>query len=258
MTGGFERIGGLLIAITVGSGYAIRLLGMSIRHFPVDFIRKFREIVRQAFVCAIESLPVTLVVAVFSGFILALSSGLELQKYGQAQVVGSLVAVVMCREFAPFMTGLICAANVGSAMAAELGTMKVSEEIDALEVMSIDPTRYLVFPRVIAMTIACPLLTVLADCVGIIGGGIIGATQLNVSWTIYYKEAIDVLDLKEIYTGLIKAVIFGAIIAVVACAQGLQARNGATGVGQAVRASVIVSFLLIIITGFYGTKLFFG
>lgn len=257
MTGGVTQIGNLIVAMTLGSGYALRLLGRSLQR-PGEVLRKRREILRQAFTCAIESLPVTLVVAVFSGFILALSSGIELQKYGQAQVVGSLVAVVMCREFAPFMTGLICAANVGSAMAAELGTMKVSEEVDALEVMSIDPTRFLVMPRVVAMTIACPLLTVLADAVGIIGGGVIGATQLNVSWTVYYKEALDVLDLKEIYTGLFKAMVFGMIIAVVACAQGLRAENGATGVGQAVRASVIVSFLLIIITGFYGTKVFFG
>src|SRR5213076_249475 len=111
-----------------------------------------------------------------------------LAKYGQQQAIGQLLAIVMCREFGPFMTGLILAANVGSSMAAELGTMKVSEEIDALEVMSIDPARFLVLPRLLAMLIMCPLLTVFTDVVGILGGGIIGMTQLQVTWTIYYHE----------------------------------------------------------------------
>ncbi len=251
--------GSLLIESVFGAGYALWLMGRAFGYAsPAQIWKRRRDILTQCFVCGVESLPVTLIVAVFIGFLLALSLGIELSKYGQQAVIGRVLAAAMCREFGPFMTGLILAANVGSSMAAELGTMKVSEEVDALEVMSIDPARYLVLPRLLAMTIMCPVLTVFTNVVGIAGGGIIGLTQLNVAWGTYYQEVLIGLSLKAIYTGLAKSLIFGLVIAGVGCAQGLRASGGAVGVGKATRASVILSYLLILILGYYGTSIFYG
>jgi phospholipid/cholesterol/gamma-HCH transport system permease protein len=155
------------------------------------------------------------------------------------------------------MTGLILAASVGSGMAAEIGTMKVSEEIDALEVMAIEPARYLVLPRLLAMAIMTPILTVYTNLVGILGGAVIANSQYGVSFERFATEVTVYLTRKDIFTGLLKAVVFGMVIASVGCAQGLQARGGAIGVGQATRRAVVVSYLLIIVLGYYITFLFF-
>lgn len=255
--------GSLLIEAVYGAGYALWLMGRAFGYLsPKQVWKRRADILTQAFTCGVESLPVTLVVAIFIGFLLALSAGIELAKYGQQGVIGRVLAIAMCREFGPFMTGLILAANVGSSMAAELGTMKVSEEIDALEVMSIDPARYLVLPRLLAMMVMCPVLTVFTDVVGIIGGGIVCLTKFHVPWTQYYQEVLLGLNgsdgLKTIYTGLAKALVFALVIAGVGCAQGLRATGGAVGVGRATRASVILSYVLILILGYYGTSVFYG
>jgi phospholipid/cholesterol/gamma-HCH transport system permease protein len=253
-------IGGYLIESTKVAGFSLVLGGRALRWIfsPRQMWKRRHMIFRQMFVAGIESLPVTLVVAVFIGFLLALSAGVELAKYGQQAIVGQLVAVSVVREFGPFMTGLILAANVGSSMAAELGTMKVSEEIDALEVMSIDPARFLVLPRVVAMAVMTPLLTIFTDLVAILGGGVISMTKLGVSWPKYYQNVMVGLSLKGIYTGLLKALVFGLVIAIVSCSEGLRTTGGAVGVGRATRSSVITCYLLILIFGYFGTAIFFG
>jgi len=257
----FGGIGAALVAVTRVSGFSLVLAFRALRavfHRSTWTWRRFHMVTAQAYEAGIESLPVTLVVALFIGFLLALSAGVELQKYGQQAIVGQLVAVSVVREFGPFMTGLILAANVGSSMAAELGTMKVSEEIDALEVMSIDPARFLVMPRIVAMAIMTPLLTVFSDVIAIIGGGIISMTQLNVSWPKYYQNVLAGLSTKGIYTGLFKALIFGLVIAIVSCSEGLRTTGGAVGVGRATRRSVILCYLLILILGYFVTAIFYG
>ena len=253
-------IGSYLIAFTQVSGFSLVLAGRALRWVvsPVQMWKRRHMIFRQMYTAGIESLPVTLVVAVFIGFLLALSAGVELAKYGQQAIVGQLVAVSVVREFGPFMTGLILAANVGSSMAAELGTMKVSEEIDALEVMSIDPARFLVLPRVLAMAIMTPLLTIFSNAVAILGGGVIAMTQLGVSWPKYYQNVLLGLSLKGIYTGLLKALVFGLVIAIVSCSEGLRTTGGAVGVGRATRRSVILCYLLILVFGYFGTAIFYG
>lgn len=253
-------IGERLVGFTQEAGYALALTGRAVRWLgvPRQVWKRRHQIARQMFVAGVESLPVTLVVGIFIGFLLSLSAGVELARYGQQAIVGQLVAVSVCREFGPFMTGLILAANVGSSMAAELGTMKVSEEIDALEVMSIEPARFLVLPRLVAMAVMTPLLTIFTDAVAILGGGIIARTQLQVSWPKYYQNVLEGLTVKAIYTGLFKAFVFGVIIATVSCAQGLRTEGGAVGVGRATRTSVILCYLLILIFGYFGTSIFYG
>jgi phospholipid/cholesterol/gamma-HCH transport system permease protein len=255
---GLGAVGAFLAGGTRKAGYSLMLGWRAGRWIasPRQMWLRRHMIGRQMFVAGIESLPVTLVVGIFIGFLLSLSAGVELAKYGQQAIVGQLVAVSVCREFGPFMTGLILAANVGSSMAAELGTMKVSEEIDALEVMSIDPARYLVLPRLVAMAIMTPLLTIFTDAIAILGGGIIASTQLNVSWPKYYQNVLEGLTLRNIYTGLTKAFIFGLIIALVSCGEGLKTEGGAVGVGRATRTSVILCYLLILIFGYFGTAIF--
>ncbi len=258
--GALTWLGALVVDAVMASGYALILAGRAVRwaSAPGQWWKRRHMILRQMYVAGIESLPVTLTVSIFIGFLLSLSAGVELAKYGQQAIVGQLVAVSVCREFGPFFTGLILAANVGSSMAAELGTMKVSEEIDALEVMSIDPARYLVMPRLIALAVMTPLLTVFADFTAILGGGIIARTQLGVSWSKYYQNVLEGLTTKAIYTGLTKAFVFGLIIAVVGCAQGLRTEGGAVGVGRSTRTSVIVCYVLILVFGYFGTAIFYG
>jgi phospholipid/cholesterol/gamma-HCH transport system permease protein len=171
--------------------------------------------------------------------------------------VGTLVAQAICREMGPIMTALILSASVGSAIAAQLGTMAVSEEIAALEVMSINPVRFLVMPRLLAMMLMCPVLTIYTDVIGIFGGGLVAVTQLDVSWPSYYENVLFMLTAKEIWIGVFKAWVFSLIIVSVSCYQGMSARDGAVGVGLATRRSVVISFLAILIIGYFVTRLFY-
>ena len=211
----------------------------------------------QMYITGIKSLAVITVVALFTGMILALQTGLELRRYGQEVYIGSAVAVTMIREMGPFMSGLIIAASVGSAIAAQLGTMKVSEEIAALEVMSINPNRFLVMPRLVALAGMMPLLTVYTNILGILGGALVGYTQLGVSVRSYMDNATQFATIKDLYVGLFKAFVFGVIITTVACHQGFMTTEGAVGVGKATRRSVIISFLIILVVGYMITRMFY-
>lgn len=219
--------------------------------------RARHEVLMQMFTAGIKSLGVITVVAVFTGMILALQTGIELRRFNQEVNIGTAVMVSMLREMGPFMTGLILAACVGSAIAAQLGTMTVSEEVAALEIMSIDPVRFLMMPRLVALAIMTPILSFYTCVMGLIGGGIVGFTQLGVSWTAYMQNATRFAEGKDLYVGLFKALLFGIVITTVACHEGFAAEQGAVGVGQATRQSVILSFLLILVIGYFVTRLFY-
>lgn len=253
-----DTLGLFVVASTEGAGYVLGLLFHTLRQMGA-LLRKHHldALLRQMFLCGIQTIPVTFVVSIFTGAILALNGGLTLEQIGQENLIGRIVTVSMTREMGPFMTALILAASVGSGMAAELGTMTVSEETDALEVMGIDPARYLVLPRLLAMMIVTPMLTVYTSFVGILGGAVVSLYQYEVSLLRFRTEAFLYLTGKDVYTGLLKAFLFGSVIACVGCAQGLRATGGAIGVGQATRRAVVVSYLLIIILGYYVTFIFF-
>lgn len=254
----FQYLGSRILGALYTAGKDILLLVRALYWFRSIWTKK-REIVLQCYVVGIESMPVTLIVTMFIGMILALETGIELARFGQQDLIGALVSVTLAREMAPFMTGLIVAANVGSAMAAEIGTMAVSEEIEALEVMSIDTARFLVMPRLIALMGMMMMLTVIANLIGNFGAAVVGYFQLGVTFQSYYEHAVhDVIDLKDIFTGLFKAWVFGTIIATVSCGKGLRATGGAIGVGEATRTSVIANFLMIIVTGYVLTSVFYG
>ena len=240
------------------AGYGVILLVEATLYVRVLFRRtSLRAFLTQLGIACVEAIPVTIVVSIFVGMILALNGGLSLSSIGQTSLIGRVVAVAMIREMGPFMTALILAASIGSAMAAELGTMVVSEEVDALHAMAIDPAKFLVMPRILAMALLCPMMTVYASIMGILGGALLANTQQGVSFEAFRNDALEVLVTKDLVTGLFKAFVFGVVIATVACTQGLRASGGAMGVGYATRRSVVVSFVLIIILGYYITWFFY-
>jgi len=254
----FRRFGRIILLSCHGAGDALMMLGSSVLYIRTAFRPRARhEVAVQLFITGIKSLGVITVVAFFTGMILALQTGLELRRFGQEVNIGTAVTIVMIREMGPFMTGLIIAASVGSAIAAQLGTMTVSEEIAALEVMSINPNRFLVMPRLVALAVMMPILTIYTNLLGIVGGGIVGATQLGVAMQAYIDNATRYAENKDLYVGLFKAVVFGIIIATVACHQGLTTREGAVGVGRATRRTVIISFLMILVVGYMITRMFY-
>ncbi len=241
-----------------GVGQALLMLSEAVLFIPWSLGRRRRhELFFQLYVTGIKSLGVITVVAAFTGMILALQTGLELRRFGLQQNIGTAVTVVMLREMGPFMTALIIAASVGSAIAAQIGTMVVSEEISALEIMSINPVRFLVLPRLLALALMMPVLTIYTDILGIVGGAVIGATQLQVSFQAYFDNARLYAENKDLYVGLLKAFVFGVVIATTACHQGFATSEGAVGVGQATRRTVIISFLVILILGYMLTRLFY-
>ncbi|MBQ7189036.1 MAG: ABC transporter permease [Kiritimatiellae bacterium] len=250
--------GGILHAVgAVGRGGV--LVFQSIALFPLMLVRgrSRRELFAQMYQAGIRSLPVITVVAFFTGMILALQVGLELRRFNQEIYIGSAVMVALLREMGPFMTGIVLTACVGSSMAAQLGTMTVNEEIAALEMMTISPVRFLMAPRMGAMILMTPLISFYTCIVGIIGGGVVGLTQLNVPWGQYIATAMNFGDLRDLYVGLFKALVFGIIITGVSCYQGFTTTHGAVGVGRSTRQSVITSLLLILMTGYIITRMFY-
>lgn len=253
-----ERIGGRTLQLFHNTGHALLMLLEAFAFMRYAFSRRNRhETATQMYITGIKSLAVITVVALFTGMILALQTGLELRRYGQEVYIGSAVAVSVIREMGPFMTGLIIAASVGSAIAAQIGTMKVSEEIAALEVMSINPNRFLVMPRLFAVASLMPVLTVYTNILAILGGAVVGSTQLGVSIRAYMDNATEFATNKDLYVGLFKALVFGIIITTVSCHQGFMTTEGAVGVGKATRRSVIISFLTILVVGYIITRMFY-
>jgi phospholipid/cholesterol/gamma-HCH transport system permease protein len=232
-----------------GIGRAVRLMAEAFAYMPRVLSNgdARRAMFFQLYSTGIRTLPVITVVGLFTGMILGLQVGLALRKFNQESLLGATVMLSLIREMGPFVTGICLSACVGSAIAAELGTMKVNDEIAALEIMSIPPVRYLVAPRMFALLVMSPVLAFYACVLGVMGGGLVGYTQLNVPFAQYMTSAMSIAELKDLFTGLLKATVFGAVICTVSCYEGFETRLGAVGVGKATQRSVIVSFLLVVL-----------
>jgi phospholipid/cholesterol/gamma-HCH transport system permease protein len=215
-----------------------------------------REVVRQVDEIGVKSLSIASITALFTGMVLALQTAVGLTRFGAKLYVGSIVSMAMVRELGPTLTAVIVAGRVGAGITAELGSMKVTEQVDALRAIGASPVRKLVVPRVLACMIVLPLLTVLADCLGILGGMIIGTTELHVNWHFYLRSVRDTLVLGDVMSGIGKAPFFGLIIGAVACYNGLQTRGGTEGVGRYTTRTVVTASISILITDFFLTKLF--
>ncbi len=238
-------------------GWSGEVMAKSILYFPsVLFRRSGRaDLFVQLYATGIRTLPVVTVVSLFTGMILSLQVGIELARFNQEIYLGAAVMLTLIRDVAAFSCGICLAACVGSAIAAELGTMKVNDEIDALVIMDIAPLRFLAAPRILAMVMMAPLLAFYCMIVGTVGGGLVGQTQLNVDFSQYMTSAMTIVKIKDLYVGLAKAAVFGLVIGTIAVAEGLGTRLGATGVGKATQRAVIVSFLAILVFGYMITRL---
>ena len=224
------------------------------------FLGKFskrQSIFHQMVFVGLRSVAIVFFVNFFTGIVLAMQSAYQLQRMGAVLYVASLVAVSLCRELSPVLTALVVAGRAGSAIAAELGTMKVNEQIEALDIMAINPVRFLAVPRFLALMLMLPALTILGNLSGIFGGFIVGTNSLNINPDLYMQTTFKYLEIKDIYTGLIKSFVFAGIIALIACYEGLDTKGGAEGVGRATTRSVVISFILIILADCVITAFFY-
>ncbi|MDD4202919.1 MAG: ABC transporter permease [Candidatus Omnitrophica bacterium] len=218
---------------------------------------KFASILEQMIFAGIQSFPITFFVALFTGIVIAMQSAYQLKVFGAEIFTASMVSVSMARELSPVLTGLVVAGRVGAAITAEISSMKVSEQIEALETMALDPVRFLVVPRVLALIIMLPCLTVLGDIVGVIGGFIVGVFSIGLNAYRYMDMSFEFLLFKDVWTGLVKSFVFGLVISLIGCYMGLNAKGGAEGVGRATTLSVVTSFILIILFDCLLTGLFY-
>jgi phospholipid/cholesterol/gamma-HCH transport system permease protein len=215
----------------------------------------FHDVVEQFEQIGIGSLTVVLLTGFFTGAVLALQTGITLDQFGARPFVGRLISASMIKELGPVLTGLMLAGRVGSGIAAELGSMVVTDQINALRALGTDPVRKLVVPRVLAGFFMCPVLTVVANTVGIIGGWLIAVFQLRVASSLYWSSVIEGLYLQDAWMGLIKPFFLGFAIVTIGCHVGLRARGGTQGVGRATTNAVVASSVAVIAVDFFVTRL---
>ena len=251
-----RNIGSMVIGFTLETGRVLLLLMSTLKQILLP-PSELKNILKQMDEVGVRSIPVVLVTGVFTGMVLALQSYTGFQRFGAEALVGSVVALSMTREMGPVLTGLIVAGRAGAAMAAELGTMRVTEQIDALETLATNPVKYLIVPRFIAGLVMMPALTVISDIVGILGGYAVTVGMFGASTTQYWKRTWDYLELSDIYNGLIKAAFFGASIALLSCYRGFYSEGGAEGVGKATTGAVVLSFMTILISDYFLTAWLF-
>ncbi len=204
------------------------------------------------------SLPVVALTAIFTGMVLALQSYTGFARFSAEGAIANLVVLSITRELGPVLAGLMVAGRAGAAMAAELGTMRVTDQIDALGTLSTNPMKYLVVPRLIAGTLALPLLVVVADILGVLGGFIIATLKLGFNSATYLRNTLDFLQTDDVVSGLVKAAVFGFIIALMGCFNGYNSRGGAQGVGAATTSAVVSASVLILAFDYVLTELFFS
>lgn len=215
------------------------------------------RVVEQAKKAGYDSFPIVSLVALFIGFIFALQTAYFMQRLGSEIYIASLVALSLVRELGPVITALVVAGRVGASITAELGSMQVTEQIDALETLATNPIKYLIVPRFLALIVMMPVLTIYADAIGIFGSYLICVYKLGISGSMYMQVTFDALLFKDIFTGLFKTIFFGMIIAFVSCYEGFNVEGGAEGVGRATTRSVVITFILIIAADCLFTALFY-
>ena len=215
-----------------------------------------RVLVDQLYQLGVLSLGIATVTALFTGMVLALQTSYSLAAYGAKFFVGDVVALSLVRELGPVLTSLMVGGRVGAGITAEVGTMNVTEQVDAIRAMAASPVRKLVVPKVLAIVIMLPILVILADLVGVLGGLVMAVTTLNQPGQFYLQHVIKALSLHDIMSGLGKTVVFALLIAFIACYKGLHASGGADGVGRATTETVVAASLSILISDFFLTKLF--
>jgi phospholipid/cholesterol/gamma-HCH transport system permease protein len=242
---GVEQMGGMLILLISTFGWMFRP--------PL----KLRNIIKQMEFVGVKSTFVVVLTGTFTGMVLALQSYHGFRLFSAEGLVGSTVALSMTRELGPVLTGLMVTARAGSAIAAELGTMRVTEQIDALYVMAANPIKYLVVPRIVASVLMVPLLTAISDFLGILGGYFVGVVLLDINEGIFLDNIYKYVELDDIYNGLIKAAFFGLLLSLIGCYKGFNTRGGAEGVGLATTEAVVIASVSILVADYFLTAIMF-
>ena len=231
----------------------VRLCGMAARGTVSRPFYRY-DLVEQLDAIGVASLTVVLLTGFFTGAVLALQSGLTLDQFGARPVVGRLVSASMIKELGPVLTGLMLTGRVGSGIAAELGSMVVTDQINALRALGTDPIRKLVVPRVIAGVVMAPILTVIADFVGMVGGWIVARYQLQVATGLYWSSIQQALYMQDVWMGIIKPFVLGYVIVTIACHVGLRTTGGTQGVGKSTTMAVVAGSVAVIAVDFFVTR----
>jgi len=256
LTGFFVAVGRSTLATLTAVGRVAIFCALTLSHIvrPPFHVREFLS----AFLTiGYFSLPVVGLTTFFTGGALALQIYSGGSRFNAEAVVPQIIAIGIVRELGPVLTGLMVAGRVSASIAAELGTMKVTEQIDALVTLSMNPMKYLAVPRVVAATVALPMLAAVGDVIGIMGGYIVGVTRLGFNAAVYLDNTWEFLEAADIYSGLVKAGVFGFIIALLGCYHGMNSDRGASGVGRATTNAVVSSSILILASNYLLTELFF-
>jgi phospholipid/cholesterol/gamma-HCH transport system permease protein len=248
--GGLAYVGSL-VQITGGAARGI--------FAPPSGARKHRLLraIHQAMSVGVEALPIVSLISFFVGMILALQGAYELRKFGAIDLVASAVAISMTRELGPLMTAIVVIGRSGSAFAAQIGTMKVNEEIDALETMALEPVPFLVAPKFLAMLIMMPCLTMWSDFTGVLGGALFGVSTAGFTFGTYMRATLDALVLHDIITGLVKSLMFGVVITAVGCREGFATGLGSEEIGRSTTGAVVKSIFLVIAVDLIFTGIFY-
>jgi len=217
---------------------------------------EFGEIVHQIKVLGIKSLTIVSLTAVFSGAVMGLQFGMAMGRFGAREMVGQVVSMAILRELGPVLTALLVGGRIGSGMAAELGSMRVTEQIDAIRILGADPITKLIVPRVLATVIISPLLTIWADLIGVLGGAVVANTEFGVGYQYYYQSVFDMIEIADFVSGVSKSVFFGFLVSLIACHEGFNTRGGTEGVGHSTTRTVVLLSIITLIADFMLTKIF--
>jgi phospholipid/cholesterol/gamma-HCH transport system permease protein len=213
--------------------------------------------VHQAMAVGVQAIPIVSLISFLFGLIMALQTAHELKKLGMIRLVADTVVMAILRELGPLLTAIVVIGRSGSAFAAEIGTKKVTEEVDALRTMAFDPVAFLVAPKFLAMLIMVPALTIWSDLAGVVGGSVFGVLGANFTFSSYFRQTLDAIALPDVYTGLIKSVVFAMVITAVGCREGLGTGAGAEAVGRSTTSAVVTSIFLVVIVDMVFTTLFY-
>jgi phospholipid/cholesterol/gamma-HCH transport system permease protein len=250
-----EFIGRLVLDFLEGLGRLFVLFGQTLRSLfrPWDFRALGTQLVR----VGVDSVPVVFLTAFFTGGVMALQTYTGFARFNAEGFVGSVVALSMLRELSPVLTGLMVTGRAGSSMAAEIGSMRVTEQIDALIAFATDPIHYLFVPRILAGIIVLPMLVIIGNATGIAGGYIIAVRVLGANPVVYLSNSFQYLQANDLWSGLIKAAVFGGLLTLIGCQKGFDTRGGAEGVGRSTTSAVVLGSLSILIADFFLTKVLF-
>lgn len=245
-----EALGRETIRIVEVVGQTTILTGQTFYHL-FKGKKRYGNTIQQMAHLGVGTLPIVLLTMLFTGMVMTMQTAHEFLKYGAGSTVGGVIALAMGRELGPVLTGVVAAGRIGAAIAAEIGSMKVTEQIDALRVMATNPIAYLVVPRMLACMIMLPVLVVFADAIGTFGGFFVATQYFAISPYTFTSSITNFAGITDITGGLIKSAVFGFIIALIGCIKGLNAGDGAVGVGQATTSSVVTSIVLIFVANYF-------